>query len=183
MKSQQSVAWLALIIMLVGTVLRLLPHPYNVTPLAAIALFGGAVFPRRWSLLVPLAAIIASDAVVGFHATVPFTWGAFVLIAVIGWWVRARYGWRRILVGSVLGSALFFLITNFGVWLMGHAEQWFPRTWAGLLECYAAGLPFYRQTLVGDVAYAAVFFGAYHLAAARLARPAAVVVSPTSMSS
>jgi len=180
MKSERSVMWLALMIMLLGVVLRLAPHPDNVTPLAAIALFGGAVFPRRWSLFVPLAAIIASDAVLGFHATVAFTWGSFVLIALIGWWVRRQYGWRRILAGSVLGSALFFLITNFGVWWMGHAMEWYPRTWAGLLECYAAGLPFYRQTLAGDVGYALLLFGAYHLAAARLVKPSTIGVSSAS---
>ena len=179
MKSQSSTTWVALGVIAAGVVMRLLPHPANVTPLAALALVGGTIFPdRRWALLVPLAAIIASDLWLGFHVTIPFTWGSVVLIGLIGLWVRRQAGWTRLIVGSVLGSTLFFVITNFGVWWLGHG-QWYPRTWAGLLDCYAAGIPFYRQTLVGDLGYAFLLFGTYHLAAARLQRSAAVAGSST----
>ena len=176
MPSQSSTTttmWLAVAIVLVAAVMRLIPHPDNVTPLVAIALFGGTILTGAWALIVPLAAVALSDAVLGFHAAIPFTWGSLLLIALLGLWVRQRAGWRRILGGSLLSSTLFFVITNFGVWLMGHAQQWYPRTWAGLAECYAVAIPFYRQALVGDLAYAGILFGAYRLAAATLAKPAA----------
>ena len=178
MTSQRSMMWLACVMMLLAVVLRVAPHPDNVTPIVAMALFGGALFPRRWALIIPLAAMILSDALIGFHRVIPFTWGGMVLIAVIGLWVRQQFGWRRIIIGSVAGSTLFFLLTNFGVWWMGHG-QWYPRTWAGLTDCYIAAIPFYRQALLGDVGYAGLFFVAYHLAAARLVQRPAVGVSST----
>ena len=171
--TRSSAMWLAVAIVLVAAVMRLIPHPDNVTPLVAIALFGGTILTGAWALIVPLAAVGLSDAVLGFHRAIPFTWGSLLLIALLGLWVRQRAGWRRILGGSLLSSTLFFLITNFGVWWMGHAQQWYPRTWAGLAECYAVAIPFYRQALVGDLAYVGILFGAYRLAAATLTKPAA----------
>lgn len=160
--------WLAITIVLVGALMRLVPHPDNVTPLAALALFGGTLFSGAWALLVPLAAIMLSDALLGLHGTILFTWGSVLLIALLGLWVRGQPNWRRIAGGSLAGSTAFFLITNFGVWWVGHAQEWYPRTWAGLMECYVAAIPFYRQAALGDLAYAALLFGAYRLAATRL---------------
>ena len=171
MKSQSSAIGIAFAVILVGAVMRLLPHPDNVTPLVAIALIGGTIFPRRWALTAPLATIILSDCWLGFHATIPFTWGSVIVISLLGLWVRQQAGWRRMIVGSLLASTLFFAITNFGVWWVGHG-QWYPRTWAGLAECYAAAIPFYRQALLGDLAYAGILFGAYGLATATLPKPA-----------
>lgn len=178
-ENRSSAMRLAVVVMLVGAVMRLIPHPDNVTPLVAIAFFGGTIFSGAWALIVPVAAIIASDALLGFHATIAFTWGSVLLIALLGLWVRGKPGWRRIVGGSLASSTLFFLVTNFGVWLMGHAQQWYPRTWAGLVECYTLAAPFYRQALLGDLAYVGLLFGAYHLAAARLTRPATAPVSTT----
>ena len=175
---RSSAIWLAVVITLVGAVMRLIPHPDNVTPLVAIALFGGTLLTGAWALIVPLAAIMLSDALLGFHRAIPFTWGSVLLIALLGLWVRRRAGWRRILVGSLLSSTLFFVITNFGVWAAGHG-QWYSRTWAGLAECYAVAIPFYRQALLGDVAYAGILFGAYRVAATRMTKPSAAPASST----
>ena len=145
-------------LILLGVVSRLVPHPWNATPLTAIALFGGTYLSKRWSILLPLAIVAMSDAWLGWHSTIPFTWGAFAITGLLAWWVRVRPGAARILAGSLLGSVIFFLVTNFGVWA---TQSLYPRTLAGLWECYVAGLPFFRNALAGDFLYTAVLFGMF----------------------
>ena len=148
-------------LVLLGVVSRLIPHPWNATPLTAIALFGGVYLSKRWSLIVPLAIVAASDLLLGWHSTVPFTWGAFAATGLLGWWLRSRPNPARIAGGSLAGSTLFFIVTNFGVWA---TQMLYPKTAAGLWECYVAALPFFRNSLVGDLGYTAALFGMYALA-------------------
>jgi len=162
---------------LAAVLLRLLPHPWNATPLAAMFLFSGATFRgRRESLLVPLAALLISDYAAGqllWHGRYPWFSAskciAFLLIALIGWTLRNRMSFAKIAGASLAGSVIFFLITNFAVWLAGSL---YPRTAAGLVACYLAGLPFFQNTLLGDLAYAGVMFGSYHCIAQRRWTPA-----------
>ena len=155
---------------ILGAILfRVLPHPWNVTPMAAMFLFSGAVFKsKRQSLLIPLAALMVSDYAVDlllYHGRYawfsPFTWAGFLLIGLLGWTLRGKFNWLSIGALSVAGSSLFFLLTNFGVWF-GGSFNLYPRTMAGLSACYAAGLPFYRNELLGDLAWNAVMFGSYY---------------------
>lgn len=147
--------WLVYGLLLLGIVARLVPHPWNATPTMAIALFAGVYLNKRAALLLPLAIVAASDVVLGWHDTVPFTWGAFLLTGLLAWWIRSRPTTARIFAGALSGSALFFLLSNFGVWLVGGL---YPRTAAGFLECYIAALPFFRSALAGDLVYTTVFF-------------------------
>ncbi len=147
-------------LLLLGVVSRLVPHPWNATPVMAIALFGGAHLSKRWSLLLPFATVAISDLLIGWHNTIPFTWSAFLLTGLLAWWIRGSPGAARIVTGSLAGSLLFFLLTNFGVWIVGEL---YPRTAAGLWQCYVAAIPFLRGTLLGDLVYTAAFFGGYHL--------------------
>ena len=147
-------------LILLGVVARLVPHPWNATPVTAIALFGGTYLSKRASVVLPLVIVAISDFLLGWHHTMPFTWGAFVLTAMLGWWVRRRASAGRIATAALVGSALFFVITNFGVWLPGDL---YPLTWAGLWQCYVAAVPFFRATLVGDLVFTAVFFGSFAL--------------------
>ena len=101
-----------------------------------------------------------SDALIGWHNTMLFSWSAFVLTGLLAWWVRQRPGIWRILAGATSGSILFFLITNFGVWVAGGL---YPSTLEGLRQCYVAAIPFFRNTLLGDLIYTAAFFGGYAL--------------------
>lgn len=152
--------WLVLGLMIVGIGARLVPHPPNATPLTAIALFGGTYLAKRWAILLPLAIVAISDLLIGWHDTVPFTWGAFILTGMIAWWIRPRPSATRILIGALAGSALFFLLSNLGVWAVGGL---YPRTAAGLWECYVAAIPFFRNSLVGDLLYTTALFGGYAL--------------------
>lgn len=152
--------WIVLAFVCLGVLARLVPHPWNATPVMAIALFGGTYLSRRWAILLPLAIVAISDVWLGWHNTILFTWGAFVLTGLTAWWVRQRPSPSRIVAGSLGGSLLFFVLTNFGVWLVGEL---YPRTAAGLWACYVAAIPFFRSTLLGDLVYTVVLFGGYRL--------------------
>lgn len=150
---------------LVAVASRLIPHPPNFTPVAAIALFGGAQFAdKRAAFLVPMAGLFLSDLVLGFYTLMPVVYGAFALTVILGFWVRQRSNPLRI-AGAAVGSAvLFFAVTNFGVWAFGTL---YPRTGAGLLECYVAALPFFQNTLLSNLLYSALLFGGMALAERR----------------
>jgi hypothetical protein len=141
---------------------RLVPHPPNFAPVAAMALFGGACFAdKRLAFAVPLAAMFLSDLVLGFGPLTPFVYGSFAATVCLGFWLRSRRTPLTVAGTAVVSSLLFFLVTNFGQWAVqfGHPTPLYPTTLTGLLECYVMGLPFYQYTLAGDLMYTAVLFG------------------------
>jgi hypothetical protein len=159
----------ALILVAVAT--RLLYHfppglvPPNFSPVEAVALFGGAYFAdRRLALIVPLVAMALSDLVIGFHNLLWLVYACVAVSTVLGFGLRRKVGVVRVAAYSVIGSTLFFIVTNFGVWL---GSSMYPQTWAGLIECYVAAIPFYQNTLAGTLFYAAVLFGGFALLRAR----------------
>jgi hypothetical protein len=148
------------ILILAAALSRLLPHPDNFTPVMAIALAGGVYLDKRLTLIIPLAALIISDIFIGFHNTIFFVYGSFVLIGFIGLWLKSHKKPMLILGTAILCSTLFFIITNFGVWITGGG--WFyPRTWQGLMECYTLAIPFFRNTIAGDMVYTIILFGLF----------------------
>lgn len=145
-----------------GIISRFLPHPANFTAIGAIAIFGGLYLPRRWAITLPLLAMIASDAIIGFY-----TWQinltvyiSFGLMGLIGLWVRRNKKFHTILGGTILGSALFFVLTNFAVWAFGSL---YPHSYSGIMQCYFMALPFFRNSLLGDIFYTAVLVGGVEL--------------------
>ena len=161
--------WLLIAFVVLGAASRLIDHPWNFTPVLAIALFGGACFRSGFQGLgVTLGILALSDVMLSFrtdypliYPDLPFNYGAFALAVALGTLLRNR---RRVLpiVGvSMSASLVFFLVSNFGVWLVGGL---YPRTWTGLLECYALGVPFYKFTFAGDVVYSFLLFGLFALA-------------------
>jgi hypothetical protein len=152
---------LALSLILAGILLRFVPHAPNFTPVAAIALFGGAYLNKRSALIVPLILMVASDAVIGMHNVVIFTWGAFLAITLLGSGMQKKTSAGKVLSFSLISSLLFFAVSNFGVWLMG----WYPRTATGLAQCYTMALPFLRDFTASTLVYSAIFFGSYELIA------------------
>ena len=160
--------WTLLAIVAAAAAARLLPHPPNFTPIAAMALFAGAHFRHRGvAFAVPLAAMLLSDLVLGLGhlESLPFIYGAFALIVALGLTLRGRRGVVRIGVAALAGSVLFFGLTNLGVWLGGGL---YPLTLEGLAQCYTAALPFFAHTALGDWFFVGVLFGGYALAQRRL---------------
>ena len=154
----------ALVLIFVGVMARVVPHPANFAPVGAIALFGGAVFGNRWAaMFVPLAAMFAGDTILelttgyGYHALMPAVYGSYALIAVLGMLIRDR---RRsplaVGAGSLVSSTIFFLVTNLAMWTISEI---FPRTFEGLVACYLAGIPYFGRTILSDLVFAALFFG------------------------
>ena len=151
---------LAVIVLAAG--LRIAPHPWNFTPLGAMALFSGAfIRDRRLAFLFPLLALFAGDIFVGFHKLMPIVYVSFLLSVAIGFWLRNRRSVARVGAATLFGAIQFFLITNCAVWAFGLS---YPRTSAGLLSCYVAGIPFFWNTLAGDVFYVSLLFGGFALA-------------------
>lgn len=152
---------LALILVLVGISLRFTPHLPNFTPVAAIALFGGAYLNRKTALILPVLLMAISDLFIGMHDVFIFTWGGFLLITILGFKLRQNKNLKTITLISLLSSLLFYLITNFGVWLMG----WYPPNFNGLITSYVMGIPFMRDFTIATLIYTLGFFGAYELVA------------------
>ena len=131
----------------------------NVSPIAALALFSGAYLAdRKLVMLIPLLALFLGDLVLGLHSTMFFTYGAFILISLIGVVIASRLCGQVVIAASLLSSVLFFLLTNFGVWMM---DGFYPMTFAGLLACYTAAIPFFQMTLMGDLFFVSVIFGLF----------------------
>lgn len=141
-----------------AVVVRLLPHAPNVAPIAALALFSGMKIANWKGFFIPLIVMIISDYFLGFHATIPFVYGSFLLIGGIGYILRKNASTLNIGLGSLVGSTLFFLITNFGVWI---TSSMYEKNIQGLIHSYTMGLPFFRNTVLGDIFYAAFFFLGY----------------------
>lgn len=147
---------------------RLAPHPPNFAPIGALALFGGAQFAdRRLAFLVPLAAMLLSDLCIGLYSHMQWVYGSFALITCMGLWLRSRRTALGIAGASLVASTLFFLITNFGVWM--DSTTTYANGLAGLVACYVAALPFFGNTLLGDGFYCLVLFGGLALLEKRFA--------------
>jgi len=159
---------------LLAALSRLLPHPHNFTPVGGMALFGAAYFTRKYlAFLIPIAAMWLSDLVLNnlvYAKMYPefysgFTWmgnlwvyASFILIALLGFGLLQKVKPLRLLGASLGASTLFFIVTNFGVWIGGLT---YPKTWEGLVACYTAAIPFFWNTLAGDLFYVGVLFGAF----------------------
>jgi len=149
--------WMLLVLTLSAAASRLIPHPPNFTPVVAMALFGGAQFSdKRSAFLVTFGALLLSDLVLGFHSQVIATYGCLALIVGIGFWLRQKKSAGNIVIAALVSSILFFVITNFGVWLI---DTLYPKTLSGLIECFAMALPFFRNTLSGDMLFTVILFG------------------------
>jgi hypothetical protein len=149
------------LMILLAAVARLLPHAPNFTPIAAMALFAGAHFAdRRLAFLVPLAAMFLSDMVIGPDHAMPVIYACFVLTVCMGMLLRGRAGLLNVAAMSLAGSVLFFLATNFAVW---YGASFYPQTPEGLMTCYVAAIPFFGNTLAGDLLFNALLFGGYAL--------------------
>ena len=126
---------------------RFLPHPPNFTPIAAIALLSSKGFTNRWVVfLIPIVSLLISDLFIGLHATIPFVYISFILIALLGMYVK-----KINIVSVLLSSTIFFLVSNFGVWLL-----YYPISVEGVVQCYTLALPFFLNTVLGDLVYGAL---------------------------
>lgn len=178
---KRNIVWFAVFLIIIAAVMRVLRHlgfidlPPNVAPVAALALFGGVYLPKRYAVILPLGAMLVSDIAIGFYtpAVMVSVYASFIACSLIGFLVRKRQNIGTVVGATLFGSIVFYLTTNGAVWLFG---AWYPRTIAGLADAYLAGIPFFRNTVLGDLGFVGVMFGAYEVARyiARQRVPAAV---------
>jgi hypothetical protein len=151
-----------------GAVARLIPHPWNFTPMMALGLYAGAKSTKlRTGILVTLLALLLSDALMGFYRGMWYVYAASLVPVLLGRFIKRKDSVGAIAPAALLSSLSFFAITNFMVWATGSL---YPHTTSGLSACFAAGLPFYGNQLLGDVFYTVALFGG-HAVLSRLVRP------------
>lgn len=161
--------WLITSIVFGAALLRLIPHPPNFTPVGALALFAGARYGRKsLAFLIPIAAMLMSDTLLeittgwGFHSTLPFVYLALALAVTVGLLVRAKgVGVGTVAAGSLGASTIFFIVTNLAVWA---SSGMYPMTFSGLVACYVAAIPFFGNTIAGDLFFSGVLFGSFAIA-------------------
>lgn len=151
--------WIGMVVL--GSGVRLLPHPWNFTPMMAIGLFAGSQARKASTgVLATLVALVLSDAVLGFYSGIWYVYAAALIPVLFGRFIRNRSGAGAIAAAALASSLSFFVITNFMVWA---TEQLYPHTLGGLSECFLAGIPFYRNQVLGDAVYTVAIFGGYAL--------------------
>lgn len=157
-----------LAIIIVAAILRLVINIPNVTPIAALALIGGTYINRRYlAFALPLIILLATDLIIGFYETQVMlaVYLSFALVVGIGIILRNRVNVRNVVFASLGSSILFFIITNFAVWIGGMVA--YPLNFTGLTTCYVAAIPFFKFELAGTLAFNALFFGVFYLAQLR----------------
>lgn len=162
-------------LIIAAAVTRLIPHPYNFAPIGAMSLFGAAYFTdKKFAFILPLLAMFLSDLLInnilyasyyqGFVFFTPsFLWvyGAIALIVVAGLFMLKKISFSRVIAGSLSASLIFFLISNLGVWI---GSTTYPNTLSGLILCFEAAIPFFHNTVFGDLFYSGVLFGGFEFA-------------------
>lgn len=157
---------------------RLFPHYPNFTAIGAMAIFGGSVIKdKRLALALPLVALLLSDVVLqmagitqGFYGGQLFVYAAFLIIAALATFIR-KPGVANVMFASVWAGLVFFIISNIGVWLVGHGHM-YPKTLAGLAACFTNALPFYKNEffgnfllngIYGNIFFSTLMFGTYYM--------------------
>ena len=130
------------VFVILATFLRLIPHPLNFTPITSLALFSGVMFNRKWlGLIIPLIAMFLSDIILGFSMISLWVYASFGLITLFGWFIK-----KMNIHSILLSSIIFFIVSNFGVWVLGY-----PHTIEGILLCYTMAIPFFGYSIIGDL--------------------------------
>lgn len=154
------------ILLLLGAVARFLPHPANFAPIGALGIFAG-LYAKNWrqGIALPLTARLISDALIGFFSpgVMASVYSATLFGTLLGMWIKKRKTVFTVAGATVIGAVVFFLLTNFAVWLF---DGLYPSNLPGLLKSYTMALPFFRNSLLGDLFYTGVLVGGYETALA-----------------
>jgi len=175
MKQRNTLLFSFILLIAIASVYRVWEgRPWGFVPQIAMALFGGAVIrDKKFSFLLPLVSMLLSDVlyevlfrnglsdIPGFYEGQFTNYVLFAGLTFFGFWMR-NLNIARIAAGTVMAPTVYFLLSNFQVWMGGGGLQR-SKTVAGLMQCYADGLPFYRGYLLGTVFFSVLLFGLYFL--------------------
>ncbi len=150
----------AVLLISLGIACRFLPHMPNFSPIGAIAIFGALYLPRKYALILPISAMFISDIFIGFYSwqIMLSVYLSFVLAGTLALLARKNKTFFSVLSVTSASSVLFFIITNFSVWAFGTM---YMHNFAGLMQSYYMALPFFRNSLAGDIFYVGVLVGGY----------------------
>ena len=143
-------------LILIGILTRLVPHPPNFTPILSFALLSSVYTKNNFGILIPVGIMILSDYFLGYHGTIVWVYTALFIIYLVGYYFIGSVTFKKILVGSFIGSLIFFLVTNLGVWFIGY-----PKTIEGFVQCYVLAIPFYKNTLLSTIFYSSIIHSCY----------------------
>ncbi|MEP6675741.1 MAG: DUF6580 family putative transport protein [Ferruginibacter sp.] len=173
-------------LILAAAMARLLPHPPNFAPIAALGIFGGSVVKdKKLAFILPLGALLLSDLLFQFFTSTPgfyglgqiYVYGAFMLITFLSTRMK-KISAVNIVFACIWSGVLFFLISNFGDWV---TRSFYPPTFSGLMSCYTAGIVFYKNDLFGSMLlnsfmanffFSGLLFGSYALIKKSITAPA-----------
>lgn len=148
---------------IIGIISRLVPHLPNMTPVGATALFSSAKFGMKKGMIILLLTMLITDVLLGLHSIMWATYGSFMITIGIGRWVQKKYSLSRFMTGTLVSSVVFFLVTNFAVWLVPLHSGMYTKNLTGLMHCYLMAIPFFRNSLIGDFFYGLVFYFGYEI--------------------
>ena len=130
---------------------RLMPHPDNFTPIIALAIMSSYFFKNvNFSYAIMLFSMLLADFFIGFYSHMLFVYISLFLIVLIFFKISKKMNYKNLFIFSFFGSAIFFLISNFGVWLVGNLYE---RNINGLIECYFMAIPFFRNTIISTLIF------------------------------
>lgn len=162
-KQKKTGEWLlALLLISLAVASRLIGHPPNFTPLLAVIFFSAVYLKGSQPFYIPLLALFLSDLIIGLYSPLLMAavYGSFLIGSLIGQQIKKNFAWLNLIIGLLGAGLIFYLLTNFAVWAI---TPWYPKTIAGLINCYYLALPFYRNALLGDIFYGLALFGSYEL--------------------
>lgn len=161
---EHAVAGVAVLSIGLAVLARILPHPANFAPVAAVAILGGAVLPRRLAIITPVLAMVVSDVIIGMYdwRIMCTVWVCYGVTAYASSRVLKKPTVVRGMALTLAASCFFFVVTNFAVWA---ASGMYAHTWQGLASCYYFALPFFRNTILGDTFYVMILFFVFVVAA------------------
>jgi len=149
------------LIIIIATLSRLIPHPPNFTPIIAMSIFSGAYIANtRNSILIIVLTMLISDYVIGFHSLMPWIYISLVMIVLLNKTLNDKKRLSIYLIASIQSSLIFFIVSNFGVWLTGTL---YSKSVIGLINCYAMAIPFFQNTLFSTIIYSACMWSVYHI--------------------
>ena len=140
---------------------RIFPHPPNFTPILALAIFGGAYLPNRITAIsLPIISMFISDLIIGFHSQIFTVYATIILLSILGHLMKTK-NFKNFAITGFTGSLIFFIITNFSVWLGGSL---YPLTIDGIIQCYIMAIPFFHNTLISTMLFLTILFFGYTFA-------------------
>ena len=158
-------------LILILALARLIPHPPNFTPVIAVAILSGYFFKNlNFSLIILLIAMLISDLFIGFYENVFFVYASLLLITFIFHKISKKINFKNLFIFSFAGSLIFFIISNFGVWILGSPgvdNLPYDKNLNGLIECYILAIPFFGNTFLSTVIFSYPAIIAYRSLATR----------------